>query len=265
MSGVDDDTIHPLLHQSHGPLPSVAEETNGRAHPEPAGVILGGIGVFVGLHEVLESDQALEFAPRVDDGQLLDLVLRQQRQGVVVGDTDGRSDQGHPRHDLAHRTGTVILEAQVAVGDDSEQHPVVVHHGQPGDTVLGTGIVHLLEARPGPNRHGLGDHPGLRALHLIHHVRLVIDGQVAVQDPDAALTSHGDGHAGLRDGVHGSRGQRNVQPDVAAEPGIGRRLRRDDVRFVGLEQHVIEGQSQGLEGGRNARGGQIRHEIVPPN
>ena len=214
-----DHAVHPLLDQRHGPLPGVTEETDRRAHPEPAGVVLGGVGVLVGLDEVLEGDQTLEAAPRVDYGQLLDLVLRQERQGLIIGDADGGRHQGHPRHHLMDRTGRIILETQVAIGDDAEQHPVVINDRQARDAVLGTGLVHLSQAGIRTDGHRLGDHARLRPLHLIHHVGLGICGEVPVQDPDAALARHGDGHAGLGDGVHRSRRQGNVQADVAAEPG----------------------------------------------
>ena len=55
------------------------------------------------------------------------------------------------------------------------------------------------------------DHAALRALHLVDFAGLLLDGEVAVDDADAALLRHGDGQARLGHRVHGCTEQRRVQ------------------------------------------------------
>ena len=80
-----DEHVDAGLDERGGPLPGVAEEADRRADPQPALAVLGGERVLLGLDEVLDRDQAGEPAGVVDERQLLDLVLGQQRGRVVAG------------------------------------------------------------------------------------------------------------------------------------------------------------------------------------
>jgi hypothetical protein len=52
--------------------------------------------------------------------------------------------------------------------------------------------------------------PALRALDLVDFAGLLVDGEVAMDDAEAALLGHGDGHAGFGDGIHGGAESRGV-------------------------------------------------------
>jgi hypothetical protein len=101
------------------------------------------------------------------------------------------------------------------------------------------GIGDLLLRRDGD---GIDDHTALRALHLVDFAGLLLDGEIAVDDAEPALLSHGDGHARFGHRVHGSADERNTQLDVAGQAGGGVRQRRHNVGLGGQQQHVIEGQ-----------------------
>src|SRR5690606_34343627 len=73
------------------------------------------------------------------------------------------------------------------------------------------------------------------------------DGEVAMQDADAALTGHGDRHAGLGDGVHRAGEQRGRDGDATGDPRGGVGVAGDDVRMAGQQQHVIVGESDETE------------------
>ncbi len=49
---------------------------------------------------------------------------------------------------------------------------------------------------------GIVDDAVLGALDAIDHLCLLVDGHVSVEDSDAALARHCDGHACFGDGVH---------------------------------------------------------------
>ena len=106
--GVDDEQVDALLDQGHRPLPGVAEEADRGADPEPALVVLGGVGVLVGLDEVLQGDQSLEPALLVDQRQLLDLVLGQQLHRVAAADPDRTGDQRHLGHHVADQPAGIV-------------------------------------------------------------------------------------------------------------------------------------------------------------
>ena len=50
---------------------------------------------------------------------------------------------------------------------------------------------------------------------------LFLGGEVLVDDADAALLRHGDGHGAFGDGIHCRGEQRDVQADGTGEPGAG--------------------------------------------
>ena len=146
--------------------------------------------------------------------QPLPLVLAKQAGRLLAVDALVAGDQRHRRHDVADEARAPLGdrdEAQVAVGDDAEQRAVLVDDRQAGDAVLAADLVELLEGGLRADRDRVGDHPGLGPLHQVHLVGLVLDRQVAVQHPDAALAGHRDRHPRLGDGVHGAGHQRHPE------------------------------------------------------
>ena len=87
---------------------------------------------------------------------------------------------------------------------------------------------------------GVDDHAAFGALDLVDFPGLLLDGEVAVDDAEAALLGHGDGHAGLGDGVHGSGEERGVEGDVAGEAGLGAHLGGDYFAECGDEEDVVK-------------------------
>ena len=253
VGGVGHQHVDARVDEGRRPLPRVAEVADRPGDQQPAVGVLGGLRELLGLHEVLDRDEAGEPAPLVDEREPLALVLPQDRGRVVGRDVDGRRDQRHRRHDLVDLGGRPLgdrHEAQVAVGDHAEQPLVDVDDRQPGDPVAAADLVELLERRVGPDRHRVGDPTGLGPLHQVDLVRLVGDGQVAVQHPDAALPGHGDRHPRLGHGVHRRRQQRHADGQLTGEARAGVDLGRDQVALAGQQQDVVEGQTQR---GRTAR------------
>jgi len=247
MRGIDHQTVDALLDDGHRALPGVAEDADRGTDAQASLRILAGLRVLVGLHEVLEGDQATQASGVVDQRQLLDLVLGQQRERIVRLDANRCGDQRHLGHDLADQSGGVALEAHVTVGDDAEQHHGRVDHRNAADAVGGTQFIGLAQGGVRADGDRLVDHAGLGALHLVDHAGLVVDRQVAVQDAQTALAGHRDGHPLLGDGVHRGRQERHIEGDVAAQPSIRPDLARDDIRFPGLQQDVVERQAQSFE------------------
>ena len=157
----------------------------------------------------------------VDDGQLFDAVLGQQVLGVFAGDADLADDEAVTRsHAVAHAQGGPLVlgdEAQVAVRDDAQEGAVLVHNGQAGDAVVTAEAVKFVDGGVGADGHRILDHAGFGALDLADLRGLFLDGEVAVEDADAALAGHGDGHARLGDGVHGGGQERDAQRDVCRQ------------------------------------------------
>ena len=142
-------------------------------------------------------------------------------------------------------------EPQVAVGDDAEQVVVDVDDRQTGHAVLATDPVEVLQRRVGADRDRVGDDPGLGPLHQVDLVGLVVERQVAVEHPEAALTGHRDRHPRLGDGVHRRAHQRRPQRDLAGQPAGGVDVAGRQVRMARQEQDVVVGETEGGELLRN--------------
>ena len=74
---------------------------------------------------------------------------------------------------------------------------------------------------------------------------LLGNGHVLVDDADATALGHGHGHAGLGHRVHGGGDERDMQGDLARQPGSGVGLGGEDGGVGRQEQHVVEGVGLG--------------------
>ena len=222
------------------------------------------MGVLLGLDEVLDGDETGEAPLGIDQGQLLDAVLSQERLGVLPRDAGLAGDEAITRrHALAHGQARPALrgdEAQVAVGDDPLKVASRINDGQAGNLVVAAELVELGDGGIRPDGHRVGDHAGLRALDASHLLGLVLDGQVAVKDADTTLASHGNGHVRLGDRVHRGREQRGGQADPRGQSGGRIDLGGDDVGQPGQQEHVVVSESGG---GKDVRAGdRVAHGTI---
>ena len=79
VGGVDDDHVDTRVAQRAGALPRVAEEADRGTDPQAALVVFRRVRVLLALVEVLDGDEAAQAPGGVDERQLLDLVLREDR------------------------------------------------------------------------------------------------------------------------------------------------------------------------------------------
>ena len=244
--GVHEQCVNACLDQGHCALVAVAEEADSGAGTQAAVLVLGGVGVLLSLDEVLQGNQTGELACVIDQGQTLNLVVGQQRECFVLGDAGVRGDQRHGGHDVADANTLVVGAgdvADIAVGDDTFQHALFADDGQTGDLVVAADLVVFGDGCVSTDGDGVNDHAGLGALHAVHVCRLVLDGEVAVDNAHTAQTCHSDCHRGVGHGVHCGGDDGGVQGDALRQAGGGVRIGGDDVGVAGQQQHVIVGQA----------------------
>src|SRR5699024_11170251 len=128
VGGVDDEDVHTGIHEGAGTLVGLVTGTDARGDEQTSGGILGGVRVLLGLDEVLDGDQTDKLVVLVHDGQLLHLVGGQQLQCVLLGHALLGHDQRHRGHDIGDQAVGVRLETHVAVGAQTQQGAVLVHH-----------------------------------------------------------------------------------------------------------------------------------------
>ena len=86
------------------------------------------------------------------------------------------------------------------------------------------------------------DHAALAALDEIDLLGLLGNAQVAVNDAQATVPGHGDGHGTFRHRIHGGAQERHLECDAPRQPRGDVHVVRVDVRLAGDQQDVVERQ-----------------------
>ena len=199
--------------------------------------------MVLGLFDVLDRDQADAAERLVDDQQLFDPVLVEQALGLVPLAAFRHGDQVLVGHQFGDGLALVTGKAHVAVGQDADQLLAArFDHRNAADPVLLHQQHGVGQRRARIDCYRVDDHAGFVLFHGQNGGGLLFDAQIFVHHTDAARLRHGDGHGGFRDRVHGGRHQRDTNADAARNAGAGLCLERDDLRALGLEQNVVEGE-----------------------
>ena len=237
-----DDGVDAHRHERLDALFEVGADTDGGGAAQPAASVPRCVREVEALLDVLDRDQAGESAVGVDERQLLDAMLLEDRLGLVERCADLGGDEAVGGHELGDRTFEVgpFAEADVAVGEDADQAPVGVGDRHPGELELVHQVFGVLQQCGRRQGDRVGDHPRLRPLDLLHLGGLIGDRHVAVDHADAAVAGHGDGHASLGDLVHRCRHQGHGEFDVAGEQGAGVDGVRQGLGVAGDHDDVVE-------------------------
>ncbi len=108
----------------------------------------------------------------------------------------------------------------------------------------------------GADGHRIDDHPGFRLFDLLHFQGLGLDGQVAVQDADAALAGQGDGGVRFGDRVHGGADEGDIEGNAPGQAGT-------EVHFTGQHRRGPRQQQQIIES-ISIVNAFLRHTVYPP-
>ena len=150
----------------------------------------------------------------VDHRQPLDLVLVHEVDGLVHLDVLAGGDQA-AGHDVADLLVRLQLDDRphVAAADDADEL-AVIDDGDACDALLRHHPPGGLDGLVRAGREHFTVDDLLAPLDLLDFLDLLFAGHVPVDDADAALVGHGDGHLRLRDRVHGGADDRNVEADI---------------------------------------------------
>ena len=90
-------------------------------------------------------------------------------------------------------------------------------------------------------RDRIDDHAVFAALHLLHFAGLILDRKILMNDPDPPFLRQRDRQRRFRDRVHRSRDQRDIQLNLAGEPGMRIGIGGNKIAPGGNQQHVVKG------------------------
>ncbi len=96
------------------------------------------------------------------------------------------------------------------------------------------------------------------AFHAGDFLHLLLGGHVVVDEAEAAVEGHGDGHAGLGDGVHVRGNDRNVEAEGVGEGGGSIGGAGENLGMEGREGDVVEGERGREIGAEKGVGRQVK-------
>ena len=253
MSAVDGEDIYLGLGQFLGALQEISGGSNRGTYAQAALRILRSIRILQLFLDVFDCDQALEVVLVIDHEKFFHAVLVKNFFRFFERGSDRDRDEIFLGHHLVDGNVEAGFKAQVAVGENSDKL-AVVRNRHSGNLVFAHDLKRIANLVGGMHGDRVDDHAAFRALHLVHFVGLLIDGEVAMDDANPALLGERDRHVRLGDCVHGGAHDGNVQTNLARKLRLRAGSRRDNVRAGGQEKDVVKSES--------LRNGKMNHKCL---
>ena len=220
MRTIEAENVDLTFDQGGAAFGDIVGDTDPGRHPQPAELILAGVGVVVRLLDVLDGDQTLEIAFIVDHKELLDSVLVEEHLGLVECCTDRGSHQIVLGHKICNGTLKLGAKPQVTVGQNALELALDIDNRQTRNAEACHHIQRLAHRLPRLHRHRIDNHSGLRSLDSIDFFGVPLDGHVFVNNAETAVLGHRNCHVGLGHGVHCRRNDGQVEAGrVPGHPG----------------------------------------------
>ena len=257
---IDHQHIHAGADQRLRPL--VIVNAHRRPDAQPAARVFAGVGEVGQLVDVFDRDEAFQFIVIVHQQQFLDFIFRQNPSSRFKRCMFRGRDEVVLAHHLRQPLVVVGEEAQIAAREDALE-VAVDGDRHAADLVLLHDAAGVADGFVGRQRDRVGNDAVFAALDLVHLVGLVGDGQVFVDDANAAFLCKSNRQIALGDGVHRRRDDGHIEADIAGELGADVHVARHNVAVRGFKQHVVEGDA--LVGNPVLHGwGYSARGVVPP-
>ena len=244
LGGVDNDDVDASLDEGLGAVAILRPSSDGGTDEELLGLfVLGGAGEVAVLLQIGPGDEGDELVVLVDDGELTLLGFLEELVGLLEANALlGDSKLVAGGHELADLDRQIVDEGSVTVGDDTDELAAHLSSISDGDAGITKGVLDVDDILDGVGRReadGVGDETILVLLDLVNLGGLRLDAVVGMDDADASLEGHLDGHLGLSDGVHGRRDKGCLELDVLGKLGGDVNLVEGKVDVAGHHNHII--------------------------
>jgi len=238
VGGVDDEDVDTGLDEEADAF--VVIDADGGADPEAAAFVPGGKGVAVEIGNVPHGDKALEAAVVVDEEEFFNLVFEKEVLCDVEGCFRRGGDEVVLRHDVFDTDFVVVLEAEVAAGEDADDPVVLGDDGDAGQFSLRDDFVREADGVVRVQFDRVGDDAVRRPFDILDFLCLPERREVFMDNADAALFRQGDGEAAFGDRIHGGGGDGDVQLDIPGEPGGCGDFGGNDIASLRYHQDVVK-------------------------
>ena len=167
------------------------------------------------------------------------------------------------RHDIGDQLGAVAVLDDVA-REQADEFAVFIgdREGAEIEAALVDHLQDVADGGAGQHGHRVGNEAVDVMLHAGDLADLVLARQVVMDEAQAAVEGHGDGHARLGDGVHVGGQDRDLQAQAFREGSGQFGIPGEDLRMERGERHVVVRQRIGQIGGKEAIGRQVKVRIA---
>ena len=246
LGGIDDDDVDASLDEGLGTVAVLWPSSDGGTDEKLLGLfVLGGTGEVAVLLQIGPGDESNNLVVLIDDGELALLGFLEELVGLLEADALlGNGELVAGGHELADLDGKVVDEGCVAIRDDTDElaaHLASVGDGDAGVTKGMLDVNDILDGVGGGKADGVGNEAILVLLDLVNFGSLVLNAVVGMDDADASLEGHLDGHLGLSDGVHGGRDEGCLELDVLGKLGGNINVVKGKVNVTGHHNHIVIG------------------------
>ena len=217
----------------------VVVDADGGADAEAASLIPGGSRVLHNAVDIPHRDQAGQLAVIVDQQQLLDLVFLKDVFGLFQAGARRTGHEVRPGHDRADLHIVIFKELQIAPGQDADQL-LALDDRNPGNVLFLHQLLGPADRLAGREGHRIENDAMLRPLDLGNLPPLGLDGEVLVDDADAAFLGQRNRQSGLGDRIHGGRDDRDIDRHVFRELRARIRLARHEITFPRDQQDIVK-------------------------
>ena len=228
VSGVKHNYVNVCLHQSLYAVENICGDAECSSTEQTTLCILCRQRILDLLLNILDRDQTLEVEIIIDDRQFLNSCLCKDALCLHQSNAFLCSYKILGSHALTNLLAEILLELQITVGDDSHQLTSFCDRNT-GDAELAHQLICILECVLRRKEKWVCDDTVLRSLYLIDFFRLSFNRHIFVYNADTSLTCHSDRHAVLRNCIHTSTHQRNIQLDFLGQVSRQIYLIRDNL------------------------------------
>ena len=228
-----------------------------------AGFGFGGDALDVGGR-----DEAAQTIVGIDDEHFVNTDVGGEEavgggDGILRGGGGGLGDEGGARgHHFGDAFGFVALFDDVA-GEEPGETASGVDDGERGKRET-LGLDHgqdVADEQIGSDGNGVLNEAVDVAFDAGDFLHLLLGRHVVVNETEAAVERHGDGHAGLGDGVHVRGNDRNVESQRFGERRGGVSRLGENLRVERGERDVVEREGRGQVGAEESVSREIKFSI----
>ena len=202
VGSIDHHGVRSGAHQHLDSVESIRLDTDCSSYEKATLAVLGCYRIVLYLHQILVGDEAYDASFIVHHRKFLNLRASENAGGILEADALPGGNEILGSHHLGNRPLLVILETEVAVGDNADEIIAAVHYRNAADMVLR----HKSQRFSDIGRRADGDrvvyHAVLGSLDPSDLLALSLDGHVLVNHADTSGTGHRYGQVRLGHGIH---------------------------------------------------------------